>query len=90
MPKITVVYGLHFNEMSGLYQESLDFEGASLGDLISNLEARFGGFQGELIDPEKGGLRTTNQILLQREGAKTMPLFALNAEILDGDTLTFF
>lgn len=90
MPKITIVYGLHFNEMAGQYQESLDFEGGSLGDLISNLEERYGGFREELLDPERGGLRTTNQILLQREDAKTTPLFTLDAEIRDGDTLTFF
>jgi len=90
MPKITIVYGLHFNEMAGQYGESLDFEGASLGDLISNLEGKYRGFREELLDPEKGGLRTTNQILLQRQDTETMPLFTLNAEIRDGDILTFF
>ena len=90
MPKITIVYGLHFNEMSGQYQEDLEFEGAALTDLIGVLEEKYGGFNEELVDPDKGGLRTTNQILLQREEAKTMPLFTLNAEIRDGDILTFF
>ena len=90
MPKITIVYGLHFNEMAGQYQESLEFEGASLTDLIGVLEEKYGGFNEELVDPEKGGLKTTNQILLQRKDAKTMPLFTLDAEIRDGDTLTFF
>ena len=90
MPKITIVYGLHFNEMAGQYQEDLEFEGAALKDLIGVLEEKYGGFDEELVDPEKGGLKTTNQILLQREEAKTTPLFTLDAEIHDGDTLTFF
>ena len=90
MPKITIVYGLHFNEMAGQYQENLEFKGGTLADLIGVLEEKYGGFNEELVDPEKGGLKTTNQILLQREEAKTMPLFTLDAEIRDGDTLTFF
>ncbi len=90
MPKVTIVYGLHFNEMAGQYQEDLEFEGAALKDLIGVLEEKYGGFKEELVDPEKRGLKTTNQILLQRDEAKTMPLFTLDAEIRDGDTLTFF
>jgi hypothetical protein len=44
----------------------------------------------ELVDPETGGLATTNQILIQRQEEKTHPLFSLDDEIRDGDILTFF
>jgi len=90
MPKITIIYGLHFNEMAGQYQEDLEFEGAALKNLIGALDEKYGGFSDELVDPEKGVLRTTNQILVQRADAKTMPLFTLDSEIRDKDILTFF
>ena len=90
MPKITIVYGLHFSEMAGQYQEDLEFGGTALKNLIGVLEEKYSGFNEELVDPETGGLRTNNQILLQREEAKTMPLFTLDAEIREGDTLTLF
>lgn len=90
MPKITIIYGLHFNEMSGEYHEDLEFEGGALKDLLRALDEKYGGFTEELVDPESGALRTTNGILVQRAEAKTMPLFTLDSEIQDGDTLTFY
>jgi len=90
MPKIQCVYGLHFNELANKYRESIAFEGNCLSDLIDALDKDYTGFREELIDPARGELSTRNQILIQREEEKTRPLFSLQAEIQDGDILTFF
>jgi hypothetical protein len=79
MPSVECVYGLHFNEMANKYKETFEFEGKA-----------YKGFKEELVDPETGGLATTNQILIQRQEEKTHPLFSLDDEIRDGDILTFF
>ena len=90
MPSVECVYGLHFNEMANKYKETFKFEGSALSDLISALDKAYKGFKEELVDPETGGLATTNQILIQRQEEKTHPLFSLDDEIRDGDILTFF
>lgn len=90
MPSVACVYGLHFNEMANKYKETFEFEGRVLSDLISALDKAYKGFKEELVDPETGGLATTNQILIQRHEEKTRPLFSLSDEIRDGDILTFF
>ena len=90
MPKVKLIYGLFFSEMAGQYEGTLEFHGHTLADLISALDRAYGEFSDELIDPETGGLRTRNQIFLQRQGQKTRPFFSLDAEVHDDDTITFY
>ena len=90
MSMIECVYGLHFSEIANNYREKLDFKGASLGELIDFLDERYHGFKEELIDLETGDLRTRNQTMLDRKDESARPLFLLDAEIKEGDMITFY
>lgn len=90
MPKIECVYGLHFSEIAQKLRETFEFEGKSLGDLINVLDERYRGFKEELIDSGTHGLVTRNQILVVRGEESTRPLLSLDAEIMEGDFLTFY
>jgi len=90
MPEIECVYGLHFSEIADKLREKLAFEGKSLGELIDFLNARYSGFKEELIDAQTGVFVTRNQIMLTRKDESARPLFTLDADIKDGDLLTFY
>jgi len=90
MPKIECVYGLHFSEIAQKLRETFEFKGKSLGELINFLDQKYRGFKQELIDPVTNGLVTWNQILVVRGDESTRPLFSLDAEIMEGDFLTFY
>ena len=90
MPKIKCIYGLHFSELAIKFQENLSFEGVRLIELIDFLDQKYPGFKKELVDADKNQLNSFNQILLERSDEKTCPLFSLDAEIRDGDTLTIY
>jgi hypothetical protein len=90
MPEIECVYGLHFSEIAQKLRETFEFKGRSLGELIHFLDEKYRGFQEELIDPGTQGLLTRNQILVARRDESTRPLFSPDAEIMEGDSLTFY
>jgi hypothetical protein len=90
MPNINCVYGLHFSELALKFQENLSFEGSRLIELIELLEQKYPGFKMELIDSNTEQLHSYNQILLARIDEKTRPLFSIDSEIQDGDTLTIY
>jgi hypothetical protein len=90
MPKIECVYGLHFSEIAQKLRETFEFKGKSLAELISFLDEEYRGFKEELIDSATQGLVTRNQILVVRGDESTRPLLSLDAEIMEGDFLTFY
>jgi len=90
MSEIECVYGMHFSEIAEKLREKFEFKNKSVGELINLLDDKYEGFKKELIDPETGGFVTRNQIMLTRKDESARPLFSLDAEILDGDLLTFY
>jgi len=90
MPKLICNYGIHFTELAQKYMDTIEVKGTRLHDLINLLEEKYKGFKDELIDPATGKLATRNMILFEREKDNTAALFSLDAELRDGDILTFF
>jgi hypothetical protein len=90
MPKVVCNYGLHFSEMAGKFQETVELKGNLLKDLVRLLEERYGRFEEEMIHPGTGELLTRNAILIERGDENTGVLFSSNSELRDGDILTFF
>ncbi len=90
MPKLKCNYGVHFTEITQKIRETIELRGNQLIDLINALEQKYKGFRVEFIDSSTGKLRTSNGIMLERENASTRGLTSLNAELRDGDILTFF
>ena len=90
MRKILCNYGLHFSEIAQTFQEKVELPGRQLKDLVDWLEKKHQGFEKELIHPVTGALMTRNAILVQRGEDNTGAISSLDAELLDGDVLTFF
>jgi len=90
MLRVVCNYGLHFSEMAGKFQETVELKGNLLKDLVHSLDERYGHFGKEMIHPTTGELLTRNAILIERGDENTGVLFSLNSELRDGDILTFF
>ncbi len=90
MPKIACNYAAHFTEITQKYREMIEFRGKCLSDLIAYLDTKYKGLKEEVIDSTTGGLATRNLIYIEREEENTNALLSLDAEIRDGDILTFF
>ena len=90
MPKIVCNYGLHFSELARTFQESVELSGRQVKDLVHWLEKNHHGFEKELINPTTRTLMTRNAILIQRGEENTGAVSSLDAELRDGDVLTFF
>lgn len=90
MPKLDCNYWVHFTEISRKYRETVELNGDRLNDLINFLDEKYKGFKKELIDPATGKLGTRNVVLIERGEENIRSLFSLNAELREGDILTFF
>lgn len=91
MIKVVCRYGLHFSEIAGKFEETVEFEGNRLKDLLEVLDHCYGGaFKKEMVDSRTGELLTRNAVLLERAEGNTGALFSLEAELQNGDIVTFF
>jgi len=91
MVKVVCHYGLHFSEITGKFEETVEFEGNRLRDLLEVLDGRYHGrFKKEMIAPGTDALLTRNAVLLERANSNTGPVFSLDSELQNGDRVTFF
>lgn len=91
MVRVVCHYGLHFSEITGKFEETVEFEGNRLRDLLAVLDDRYReAFNKEMVDSRTGELLTRNAVLLERAGSNTGALFSLDAELQNGDIVTFF
>ena len=65
-------------------QKSVEGSGATLGELLADLDGRFDGLQERLVD--EGGLRRFVNVYLNDEDVRF--LGGLSAPVSDGDTVT--
>jgi hypothetical protein len=87
MPEILVKYGGHISLTTGKMEETCQLNGATVMNLIDELDVKYPGFKEMFVPPHYGIMNMRTAIFLRRPGQPAQPILDPGFELHDGDCL---
>jgi len=90
MKQLELRYVAHVTTITRILQEDYQTEASTIGELLDDLDARYGGLRGLFVNPDTGQLNLNTMIYYSDPGKIPVSVIDLDHQVVDGGTITFW